>query len=54
MVVIISESLVRLGVCIPFESVVVEASKIERADFSLLGTVLLLAFDQVRSYLPRC
>jgi hypothetical protein len=54
MVVIISESLVRLSVCVPFESVVVEASKIERADFSLLGTVLLLAFDQVRSYLPRC
>ena len=54
MVVIISESLVRLSVCVPFESVVVEASKIERSDFPLLGTVLLLAFDQVWSNLPRC
>ena len=54
MVVIISESLVRLGVCVPFESVVVEAGKIERADFPLLGTVFLLTFDQVWSDLPRC
>lgn len=53
MVVIVSESLVRLSVRIPFESVVVEASKVEGADFPLLGTVLLLTFDQVRSYLAR-
>ena len=54
MVVIISEGLVRLSICVPFESVIVEASKIERADFPLLGIVFLLTFDQVRSDLPRC
>ena len=54
MVVIISKRLVRLSVCIPFESVVIEASKIEGADFPLLGTVFLLTLDQVWSNLPRC
>lgn len=54
MVVIISKSLVRLSVCVPFESVVIEASKIEGANFPLLGTVFLLTLDQIRSNLPRC